>query len=507
MDRILVVDDSQVVLSLLVTWLAEAGYEAVTAATAAAALASAAASPPDLVILDLLLPDADGLSVCARLRRSEATARVPVVVMTSAAGGEARIASLDAGAEDFLAKPVVREELLARVRSLLRAKHLSDRLLVSYYELDRVGRFAETFASQRISDWSSLEVANSMARHLLGSEPRMPDHPRLAWAGQEMRNWILGSVWYYDDEQWVQESAQVQVARLREALAPFERGDGQYLCKEPPPRSLCDLLGVPPRFAASNLVGLWRRSSVIFAASYPWEVGHYEVPLLRSLVRHWAVFERIRYEAGMAEQAFFATMEALALAAEFYDRGTASHIRRVSAYSRVLAEALGCEPQAVKWITTSALMHDVGKITVPVELLQKSEPLSDAEWRLLRRHTTSGAELLGALPPLETARNIALYHHENHDGSGYPHGLAGGDIPLEARIVRVADVYDALRSARPYKRAYSHAEAVAVVRHGDEKVTPGQFDPRVREAFLDLERESARIFAGIADGGGGTDAP
>jgi len=114
----------------------------------------------------------------------------------------------------------------------------------------------------------------------------------------------------------------------------------------------------------------------------------------------------------------------------------------------------------------------------------KTSELTPEEERLVQQHTVNGAKLLGPFPHLEMARNIALYHHENYDGTGYPRGLAGEAIPLEARIVRVVDVYDALRSLRPYKRAFDHEEARAVMERGDQKVRPSYFDPRVLHAFL-----------------------
>jgi HD-GYP domain-containing protein (c-di-GMP phosphodiesterase class II) len=139
-------------------------------------------------------------------------------------------------------------------------------------------------------------------------------------------------------------------------------------------------------------------------------------------------------------------------------------------------------------------MHDVGKIKTPLALLRKPAPLTDEELDIVRRHTVNGAHLLGEMKPLAMARTIARHHHENFDGSGYPDGLAGDDIPAEARIVKIADVYDALRSERPYKRAYPHAEAVEVIRHGDARVVPRHLDPRAFEAFLDHHAPIAEIW-------------
>ncbi len=505
MDRILIVEDSSVIATLLARWLEEAGYATTVVPTAAQALEEVERDPPSLILLDLILPDRNGIEVCRRLKQNEDTTRIPVVVLTAAGSSHNRIRCLELGAEDFLTKPVVHEELLARVRSLLRAKQLSDRLLLSFMELDKLGTFAETLTSQSIADWSAMEVANTMAHHLLGASPETGQHPRLAWAGQVVRHRVFGSVWYWEAGSWVQETMTVPTARLAGWLQPFHKGEGQFLCKGEIPAALAQALHFPSSLPATNLVALWRGTNVVMTAAYPWEVGAYEFPLLRAVLRHWAVFERLRFEARQAEQAFFATMEALALAAEFHDSDTARHVRRVGLYSETLARALGHPPSFVKWLARSAPMHDVGKIATPIELLRKTVSLSAEEMAALRQHTVYGALLLGEMKPLELARNIARHHHENFDGTGYPDGLAGTEIPIEARIVKLADVYDALRSERPYKRAYSHAEALAVIRRGDARVVPRHLDPQVFQAFLDLHREMARIWE--ASQGGGVKGP
>lgn len=468
------------------------------AETGQEALVSATTDPPSLILLDLMLPDVNGVEVCRLLKSNETTSRVPVVILTGAGTSENRILCLEIGAEDFLTKPVIHEELIARVRSLLRAKHLSDRLLISFLELDKLGTFAETFSSQSVTDWSAMEVATSLAEHLLASGPGEADHPTLLWAAHQIRHQVLGVTWSGSTGMWSQQTTSFEAAELRRLIEPFNRGSGQYVSKQPPPDDLCQLLHFPTDPRPRNLAGLWVDDNIIMAAGYPWEVGAYELPLLRAVLRHWKVFERIRHEARQAEQAFFCTMETLALAAEFYDSETATHIRRVSTYSRMLARTMGCQESFIKWIAKSAPMHDVGKITIPIDLVRKPELLSPVERSLMARHTCNGARLLGCMPPLAVARNIAAFHHENFDGSGYPDGRAGEDIPIEARIVKVADVYDALRSARPYKQAIGHDQAIRIMRLGDGRTLPGHFDGGVLEAFLEIQRDIAKVYASMS---------
>jgi len=484
MSLLLLVEDSPTVASSLRAALEQAGYQVALAETGQEALTLARTSAPDLVLLDLYLPDVSGELVFRQLRADEATSRIPVVVVTASEDRADRLRLLELGVDDFLTKPVQQVELLARVRTLLRAKQLSDRLFFSFLELDRLGAFAELFAAQPSEGLSALEVLDSMAHQLVGGEPASPDHPHYCWAGLRVGARLMARCWYYRQGVWYHKQRVYRVMDVARALAPYARGPGRYCSKSPMDPGLAAFFGFPTDPPPANMVAEAGEHGYLLLADYPWEVGVWEFPILRAAFRLWGVFERLRSEARLREQAFFSTLEALALAAEFYDRDAAAHIQRVATLSRELARALGCGAGFVRWIGPCARVHDVGKITIPLELLMKTSELTPEEERLVQQHTVNGAKLLGPFPHLEMARNIALYHHENYDGTGYPRGLAGEAIPLEARIVRVVDVYDALRSLRPYKRAFDHEEARAVMERGDQKVRPSYFDPRVLHAFL-----------------------
>lgn len=156
----------------------------------------------------------------------------------------------------------------------------------------------------------------------------------------------------------------------------------------------------------------------------------------------------------------------LGQAAEFKDNETGNHVIRMSHYARVLAESLDLPAAAVDKIYHAAPMHDVGKIGIPDAILQKPGKLDAEEWRVMQTHCEIGARILGddSSALMRTARTIALYHHEKWDGSGYPEGLAGEAIPLAARIIALADVFDALTSERPYKKAWSFSAAIDFIK-------------------------------------------
>jgi len=192
------------------------------------------------------------------------------------------------------------------------------------------------------------------------------------------------------------------------------------------------------------------------------------------------------------------TILALAKLAESRDRETGNHLERVRSYCRILARQLQSQPQFrdtiddeyIRLIYDTSPLHDIGKVAIPDAILLKPGQLTKAEFEIMKTHTTHGARTLSAAMAefpnarfLQMAHDIALSHHERYDGRGYPQGIAGQDIPLCARIVTLADVYDALTSKRVYKPDMSHAEAssIIVAQRG------AQFDPTIVDAFLTQE--------------------
>ncbi|HEX4954388.1 MAG TPA: HD domain-containing phosphohydrolase [Thermoanaerobaculia bacterium] len=184
-----------------------------------------------------------------------------------------------------------------------------------------------------------------------------------------------------------------------------------------------------------------------------------------------------------------------------WDEETAAHLHRLSIYVEMLALAAGVAPRRARLIAEATRFHDIGKLTVDKEILQKPSPLTVEERRIVELHTLVGARLLeGFQSPLaRIARTIALCHHENWDGSGYPWGLAGEEIPFEARIVRLADSYDALRSRRAYKASFSHEVAWKILVSGDYRSQPSHFDPWLLSLFLAHEAELREVSEQIRD--------
>ncbi|MGM0641341.1 MAG: HD-GYP domain-containing protein, partial [Thermotogota bacterium] len=144
-------------------------------------------------------------------------------------------------------------------------------------------------------------------------------------------------------------------------------------------------------------------------------------------------------------------------------------------------------------IKTFAPLHDIGKIFIPGEILNKPGKLNDSEWELMKKHTIFADKILDD-PYFDTARKIAIYHHEKYDGSGYPYGISGNQIPIEAAIVSLVDVYDALRSKRSYKKAMTHKEAFDIITKGDNKTNPIHFNADVLDVFIKNQYQFEKIF-------------
>jgi ribonuclease P protein subunit RPR2 len=206
-------------------------------------------------------------------------------------------------------------------------------------------------------------------------------------------------------------------------------------------------------------------------------------------------FGRELRRARELERSYFHTVRALAAAVEAKDDYTGAHIQRVHRLGLLLAKAVAPADADDPQLAYGFLLHDIGKLSVPDAVLKKPGPLTDAEWRLMRRHPEAGARILDAVPFLDRAVDVVLHHHERWDGRGYPAGLQEDGIPLWARIFAVADTVDAITSTRPYRRGRPLEQAVdeIVARAGT------QFDPACAHALAELDRGAVRtVVAGAA---------
>src|SRR3990172_1347959 len=319
--KVLIVDDERLNVAIVADSLASSGYEVLTAFNGEEGLRAAHDSSPDVILLDVVMPGINGFTVCRKLKEADATRHIPVVMLTALTDRNSRHEGLEAGAIDFLNKPVDMIELNIRLRNVIELKEYHDHLKTYNEKLEKI-------VEQR-----TLELRNS----------------------------------------------------------------------------------------------------------------------------------------------FTDTIYRLTLMAEHKDLGTASHIKRTSHYTSLLARLLGLSEKETDIIFHASPMHDIGKIGIPDEILQNPGKLTHSEY-------------------LKSAKRFALYHHENWDGTGYPYGLKGEEIPLEGRIMLIIDRYDALRSARPYKSSLDHKTTMRMLLEVGGRSAPSHFDPMVLDTFKEHHRQFAEIF-------------
>lgn len=195
-------------------------------------------------------------------------------------------------------------------------------------------------------------------------------------------------------------------------------------------------------------------------------------------------------EVAHIDQAYLETVTVMANAIEERDRYTRDHVDRVTKCALWMAQELRWPDDQIRTLELGARLHDIGKIIVPDHILNKKSSLSDDEWELMKQHPTAGDNILRGISHLQQIRPHVLYHHERWDGKGYPEGLSQREIPLEASILAIIDVYDALRSERPYHPARPHTEVMKFIEINAGK----QFDPDLDQVFHEVMHNRDREF-------------
>lgn len=210
------------------------------------------------------------------------------------------------------------------------------------------------------------------------------------------------------------------------------------------------------------------------------------------------LYEKVKEQTFQINRTKVQIVQSLGRAAEYKDNETGMHVLRMASYCYMLAMASGMSEEDADVLKEAAPMHDVGKIGIPDAVLLKNGRLDDEEWLIMRKHVEMGGDILGDTSEselLSMAKVIAMTHHEKFDGSGYPNGLSGEDIPLIGRIAAIADVFDALTSERPYKKAWTTDDAFELISNEKGK----HFDPMLAQLFLDNRDKVLEIKASLAD--------
>lgn len=511
---VLVADDAPEARRLFRELLGREGFHVIDASDGIEALDTARAAGPDVIVMDAHLPGMDGIE-CTRQIKADPTLNGCPIILVSGCADDADIeAGLRAGAEEFVAKPVRHNEFVLRVQSLARlhrgraelfacnaARGEQARAMTILFELSRVLAGAEGVDGVVTAIvTATAELLNSCRVSLL-----LPDE-----SGGNLR--VAGAVGMPDE---LVRSIRVQPG---EAIAGRVFATGvAVVCNSPgeAPRSL-------ERYGSDFFASIPLASRALAVSNKPLGVLNvterfdrrpfmpHELEYL-DLICNLAASALDQIRATEArERAHEAIVFGLARLAEYRDADTGRHLERVTQFALLLAEELRTRPEYAGVIDERFLealrrampLHDIGKVSVPDAILLKPGALTPAQFAVLKRHPEVGANAIQAVIErspearfLEVARDVAHYHHERYDGSGYPAGLAGENIPLAARIAAVADVYDALRTRRPYKEGLPHERALEMIRNASGR----HFDPQVVGALLRRERDFAELALKLAD--------
>ncbi|MBM3316412.1 MAG: HD-GYP domain-containing protein [Candidatus Eisenbacteria bacterium] len=372
------------------------------------------------------------------------------------------------------------EQIAARFGGEQDLDRIADRLGQAYDEINLLYRFTRIQQPDRSLAENTVDLLAETAEMItprlliLGRADGQPLqwHCPLATDRPQALRWLVHAP---------ENLAAVQAEFARRALrpeGPGERCPGALLT----PHGMIDYLLVPVRTRAetSGFVGLFRADQ-----EAPLETG--EVRLLECLAKelsHGATYHRLLEELN---EMLFSTVRGLVAAIDAKDEYTRGHSQRVYHISLLIAERLGLPAEELQAVSWAALLHDVGKIAIDRAILNKPGRLTDDEYRMIQTHPARGCRVLEPIPQLRGILPGIRHHHERWDGRGYPDGLQGEAIPLVARIIGVADTYDAIVSTRAYRQAGTLDHALAEIERG----LGTQFDPRIVPVFLELAAEGA----------------
>lgn len=508
---VLVVDDDAEQRILCKKILDRAGYKVIEAVDGVDALLKIKTHSPDVVLMDVVMPNMDGLECTREIKNNHDIRHIPIIIASSRTDASDIVAGLEAGADEYLTKPINPRELVLRIRSMLRLKtELSD-YNAFRGEQSRALELISDFAGEMAILETTREVINRTVTVLaiLTCSRRvcvlMPDQD------QKSLLWVHGIGTKREDQ------PRIRLPINQGMYGETYRTGRSNVCNgnecsntpcnltEDPFCMTCSGMSFPLRIP-ENIIGVLCISDRQDGVEY--SILEQEYVHLICNIAASAIHERMTRHAR--DEARYSIVVALARLAEYRDCDMGKHLDRVSRFCVLLAKELQRLKKYKSVITDKFLkdlekavpLHDIGKVAIPDSILLKPGSLTDEEFEKMKVHTVIGAKTLRSVIErvpdvgyLNMAEDIAQSHHEWYNGTGYPDGLGGDEIPLSARMTAVADVYDAITTKRVYKEAIPHIDAVVIIANG-----AGQhFDPDVVEAFVACEQQFKALAEELAD--------
>jgi response regulator RpfG family c-di-GMP phosphodiesterase len=492
--QILVVDDEETIRKTIQKRLTMEGYQVRTAAKASEALEEFETHAFDTVISDIRMEEMDGVELLQKIKEIQRY-DVPVIMITGAPSLDTAQSCIKAGAYDYIVKPFDKETLLNTVNRAMEKKELTDRvraerenleirvqeqtrtlrdiyrfanLLNSLDSLDAVLKsIVEFVADFMVSERVSIMLLDGKGDCLkvamaVGLEEEIVRDTRVQ-RGEAIAGKVLesGKALRIDDISSIKAEVE-QFSKYRAFIS--------FPLMQAPLKSQMNALGiinVTNRFGDQPYTDLDLRNFDFIADTASVAINN-------------------QIKGIKLQESYFATMKSLALALDAKDRYTAGHSESVQRYSVLIARQLGLSQTEIVTIERAGALHDIGKIGIPDGIINKPGRLTSEEFDKIKEHPVIGEQMILPIPFLDSARGIIRHHHERFDGRGYPDAIRGNEIELGARIMAVADTFDAMTSDRSYRSASSIEEARTEL----NRCRDSQFDPDVAEAFEQiLEKE------------------
>jgi putative nucleotidyltransferase with HDIG domain len=494
--KLLVVDDEEGIRDVTEGYFMRKGYEVYTAENGAQALDIINEEPHlSCVFTDINMPVMDGLELAEKIRQIENT--LPVVVMTGYPSLENTIQTLKNGVVDYLIKPVNLEQMELTLRRVLRERELFVENLILKEEVARQARLKE-LNDQLMERVEEVNTLNRVMEDFSSTDSSHGIFNKVVELGVEELH--ADKVFFHIFSENACEL--IQVASACPQNSPFQMpdefvsdipdhiktsiqeraADGSSPCLMP---DVSENSGMDPGVHSFMMVPLRIRENIFGVASaFIFEKNRIfsekDVYYMNFIAQKAAAaIENIALYENIYDN-LFATLFAFVAALEVRDFYTRRHSTRVAGFARMIAKEMNCSDEELDVINVAGMLHDIGKIGIRDDILLKPGRLTDEEFEKIKEHPAIGADIIGKLGLWNREVDIIRHHHERYDGRGYPDGIAGDAIPKLARIMSVADCFDAMASDRPYRKRMEKSLVLKIIR--DNSGT--QFDPEAVEAFF-----------------------
>lgn len=505
-NEILLVDDDLKVLEILEESLHRQGFKVKTASNGRQALTAYRTRNPQLVILDMMLPDMNGMELMEQMRDSPDQRDVPVLILSADGGVDSRLNGLNGGAEDYLVKPVSLRELNSKVRMVLERSSQNRELREEHNRLEKqLSRGQENYSQitrdlkrQLLSMKTLFSVSQDLNRVLdtrelvkvvsltLLGELKVSSMAIFSLKKENSKRFSLLGVKGFSEAKF----SNFEIDRKCEFTKLLEERDGPCKITRNPAQQWTKILpdlrlavfeyATPIRVKGATK-GLVLTGPKINAQDYT----AYDLDMMTFIANSAGIGMENARLIKQLQMTYVTTLNSLISVIEAKDPYTKGHTERVAAYAVAIAEKLRLSEDQRRCIMYGALLHDIGKVGVLENVLHKQGKLDADEWELLKSHPEVGAKIVEKMEFLTDTAEIVKHHHESWNGRGYPDGLSGENIPLGARIVTVADSFDAMTTNRTYRAALSSEQAIQRL----EVAAGTQFDPKIIGVFVSYIRE------------------